>query len=235
MEKEKRTMMKKMLVGMLITCSFMLAACGIKENTENDIKVTEAPLVTQEIIVEEESETTVTPPLTTKKELPKLTATPAPAYHPFDGDISDYVYYYQDERNKAWEEDIIYIANKFIVQHPLLTDVKYSGGVSWLKNSNLEKESCAYNEESRKNFLQQINELILGVSELDDTEVIYELQKIIAALKDGHSFLYPVSTEAFPIYYAPLMVEEEYRLYVSAAPKEYEEIIFSYLESINGA
>ena len=82
-------MKKKTLAGMLITCSVILAACGVKDNSKTAAKVTEAPMITQKIVVTQE---------------PEATTTPVPVYQPFDGDTSTYVYYYQDERNKAWEE-----------------------------------------------------------------------------------------------------------------------------------
>lgn len=163
-----------------------------------------------------------------------VTATPILTYQPFAGDISEYVYYYEDERNKDWEEDIIYLANIFVNRHPMLADIEFLTGIDWVRKSDLSGTKSAYNEESRRNFLQQINDLVLKVADLDDTEIIYELQKCVALLKDGHSKIMISGTDAVPIYYVPIMTEGEYRFYVCGAPKKQEQNMYSYLESVNG-
>jgi len=229
-------MKKKIYAGMLITCSVILAACGVKENTETAVKVTETPVITQEIVVTQEPEATTTPtgsPASAKKELPKLTATPIPTYEPFDGDFSGYVYYYEDERNKDWEQDLVYIAKMFLVNHPRFQNASHMNYPEWEVTNNTKDAVTAYDEQMKEQFLKEINELVLKIESLSDTEIKYEVARIIALLDDLHSGIRLPLGKIFPIGFVALREKEEYKQYVYTTTEETKEILSAHLESIN--
>ena len=188
-------MKKKMLEGMLITYSFILAACGVKENTEITAKVTETPAVTQE------TKLTSTP---TPTELPEPTVTLLPSHQPFTGNASKYIYYHEDERNRNWEEDVIYFANKVLINHPMMTNVEYSIYAGWNRAKDSKISVSGYREGSKEQFLEQINALVMKISEMDDVDILYEMQRIVAMLNDGHTKVLVPGGDYFPIYYTAI-------------------------------
>lgn len=147
----------------------------------------------------------------------------------FDG-IKEYEYYYTEGRERLWEEDIIELAQNFLEIHPYLLNEEilcynYYFNMGW-KNT--------YDETKKQAFLKEVNQLIPRLSELTDMEVIYNVEKVIATLQDGHSTITNIqSSHGFPISVQPFYEEDTIKYYVTLISEEYNELMFAELISIN--
>ena len=122
------------------------------------------------------------------------TQTPAPE-PPYKGDGSKYTYIMADERDRQWEEDIVFFANAFLDflhGHPKLSgrsvvtyERNYSSGRLLIQNSS--EYTSFYDEALRNTFLEEVNLLILSIPTRSDKEIIISLQKIAALLHDAHT------------------------------------------------
>ena len=201
-------MKKWMLFGSLLVSVF-LCACGKSSDTAQEklagivttdatenSKPTETPVSTVTPFPTEAPVSTVT---TLPMETPALTPTPLPQYQPFFGDFSGYVYYYEDERNKDWEQDVVYIAKMFLTNHPVFQIASHMNMPGLEKSNNAKDAVTAYNEEKKEEFLKEINELVLNIKDLTDIEILYEMSRIVGLLEDLHSSVYVPYGKDFPI------------------------------------
>ncbi|HET6637543.1 MAG TPA: hypothetical protein VFH82_02030 [Gemmatimonadota bacterium] len=84
-------------------------------------------------------------------------------------------------------------------------------------------------------FAARVEELQARVGTLTDIAVANELQRIIASLGDGHSVLYPLSTETVEFPALPLQFWWfEEGLHVVGAPDEHADLIGARVEAIGG-
>lgn len=149
---------------------------------------------------------------------------------PFNGS-DEYEYYYNEGKERLWEEDIIELSKNFLENHPYLLDEEiicynYYFNMDW-KNT--------YDESKKHFFLDEINQLIPRISKLTDMGIIYEVEKAIAILKDGHSTITNIqSSHGFPISVQPFYKEDTIKYHVTLIPEEYQDLIFAELVSING-
>ena len=162
---------------------------------------------------------------------PTVVAATEPEKLPFE----DYEYLYTEERDRAWEKDIVYLAKVFLGVypadgHPLLVDDEFTsyetGAYMSLKRS--------YDEEKRISFTNQIIDLIDNIPTLSDAEILYGMQRIIATLSDAHSSLTLPLTECFVFTVEEFYSEQGVELRVVRIPAEYREALYGKLVAING-
>lgn len=152
----------------------------------------------------------------------------------FNGNADEYVYMYEEGRNRDWEEDIIYLAKTFLEMHPTLVDGNVFGYIASPGNLVVETVYC-YDENVRKEFIDMVNLLIPKIDEISDLEIFMEINRIIAITGDGYSYIGDYSIEkTFPVRFWGFCVDGEYGIYVRAISEEYSHLMYSKLESING-
>ena len=184
-------------------------------------------------------------PTTTVTPAPEVTPAPAPTpvpEPPYKGDGSKYTYIMADERDRQWEEDIVFFANAFLDflhGHPKLSgrsvvtyERNYSSGRLLIQNSS--EYTSFYDEALRNTFLEEVNLLILSIPTRSDKEIIISLQKIAALLHDAHTVV-DTSTDSFlGIFAGPLHTQTGMVYGILMARKEYESLLMSRLDGING-
>ena len=169
-------------------------------------------------------------------------ATPAPEM-PYKGDGSGYTYITTDERDREWEEDIVAFADfylNYLHGHPRLTDrtipvqeLRYASG-------KLDSQSRGQNNTNfldialREGFIAEVNDLIRSIPALSDREIAISLQRIVASLYDAHSLVgFPVDS-FLGVFAGPLHTETGVVYGILFARKEYEDLLMSRLNGING-
>ena len=155
-----------------------------------------------------------------------------PKWKPYTGNMEGYVYYYKTERERAWEEDVLSLADTFLNEHPLLLNEKSPLKIYAIRGFVQSQENL-YNELLHYTFLTSINNLIPRLSELTDDQIPYELQKIVAALGDFHSQVPLFVKYYFPMFVEPFYTDGAVELRVVGVPSEHKEFIYSKLVSIN--
>ena len=166
------------------------------------------------------------------------TQTPAPE-PPYKGDGSKYTYIMTDERDRQWEEDIVYLADTFLHYlhgHPKLIDQKCLviradsdtvGEGKWT-NANL------YDPALRDEFIRHINALILRIHDSSDAELLFGCSEAAALLGDAHSGISLSMDERFPLGVVQFYAKDVPEAYIVAAPKGYEDLLLCRLDAING-
>lgn len=159
-----------------------------------------------------------------------------PAY---TGSLDGYEYYHTTQREQNWEEDILFLAEAYLNGHPLLADDNFYIKTWTFHGTNAETEyaynNALLNPTLRGDFISQINGLIAQTPQLSDTQIVFEMQRIIASLHDLHSSLNLNNcyTQQLPLSLECLGSEDGYAYYVTAALSEYENILYGKLVSIN--
>ena len=186
----------------------------------------------------EETRPTTLPAPTQATTVPTTAAT-EPQWAPFTGKLGSYVYYYEDGRERDWEEDILHVAGVFLGEvyangHPLLTDMEFQTMFS-MDGMPVEYRSF-YDEAMREDFLQAINDLIPQIPELEDYEILFYLQAQVAKLRDLHSSVGAFETllTAFPLGLQPFYTEEGVEFRAVVLPGRQKEALYSRLTAING-
>lgn len=151
-----------------------------------------------------------------------------------DLEFDDYEYMYPSGRDRVWEQDVVYFAQMYLGEkptkgHPYLI----KDDIQLIDANQNTSMSCFYNEELRTQFIQEIRELITQIPELSDTGIIYELQRIVALLNDGHSYVNLNDTEFFQFVVEPLISDGNVNFYIVRLPAQYEHLLYSKLISIN--
>ena len=154
---------------------------------------------------------------------------------PEDNPFVNYTYRYTDDRDRAWEEDVVYLARIALGLtpyngHPLL--IKEEAQV-W-KMDNFVDFQCFYREDLRNDFITGMEQLILDIPALSDIEILYEMERVVAQLSDLHSYVYLPPSEIFVIMTEPFYSEEGMQLRVVRLPAEYKDALYGQLISING-
>ena len=178
--------------------------------------------------------TTVTP-------APEATPTPAPTpvpEPPYKGDGSTYTYIMTDERDRAWEEDIVYLADTFLHYlngHPRLIDRQCL--VNRLDGDAVGEGKTTYanlyDPALRDEFIRHINALILRIPDSSDAELLFGCSEATALLGDAHSGIRLSWDEVFPLGLVLLYAEDVPEAYIVAAPKGYEDLLLCRLDAIN--
>ena len=207
--------MRKFISLLVVCLCLCLCACGAEQTTESTAE-TEQTECTVVDIAEETNED-----ITEPEESPCV--------------FENYEYKHSDPRDLKWERDVVYLAKAFLgvypaEGHPLLADkesrVYYTGGIM--------KMESYYNAELRIRFTEQILDLIDNIPILSDTDILYEMQRIIAELSDAHSSLGIPVVESFAVTVEPFYTDAGVQLHAVRLPVEYSDCLYAQLVSING-
>lgn len=206
--------MKRLLINILVVLIIIsMAAC------QSEIVLDETAPVTEEPIPSETSEYTE-PSYETE---PTIEA----------DSLDDYEFIYDDERDRAWEEDVIFLAQTVLGKHPKVFEdvhwVKYSK--DW--SSGYLPVNIYYDVVLRNELIDQIRELISKIPEISDRAIQYELMRIVALLDDAHSSIYWAKGDRFPISLKVLYVGGDAGIYVVEAPEEYSDLLYTRLVCVN--
>ena len=154
--------------------------------------------------------------------------------------MEGYEYFHTNERDRAWEEDVLFMAEEFLTGHPLLADRKFYIYTYTFEGTRMNTETAydnsLYNEQLREEFIAGVNALIQNIPLLSDAQIVFEAQKLIANLKDCHSFLLAIQacTERLPLFVESMTTPDGYDYLVADVPAEWEELLHTKLVSING-
>lgn len=147
-----------------------------------------------------------------------------------------YRYYYSTERERAWEEDVVYLADTYLQNHPALTQKDcyiYTDASDFSYDTAYSGEM--YDAQLQMEFVEGINELIPRLWELSDQQITLELQGILSGVDGVFNLAYSGQTEVF----LPFTLETIYEngsvsFYAVDVPKEHEAALFGKLTAING-
>ena len=162
---------------------------------------------------------------------PTVVAATEPEKLPFE----DYEYLYTEERDRAWEEDVVFLAKAFLgvypmKGHPLLVDKEVQ---VWKPQNYIDFQNF-YQENMRGAFVTDLESLISQIPALTDTEILYEMQRIVGKLSDLHSHIYLPVADVFVFMVEPFYAEDDMQLRLVRLPAEYQDALFGELVSING-
>lgn len=212
--------MRRIFALILISC-LLLSACVAVPSNETTVA---------------ETETSATPTDVTEKatEAPTEPATEETEPQIVADSLDDYEYVYHYKWDRAWEEDIIFLAQTVLGRHP-----KVYEDYHWIATSKdwgkvYTPENPYYDISLRNEFIAQIRELIKQIPKMSNTEIHYELMRIVALLNDAHSSVFWVQSDLFPLMLKVLYDDSEAGIYVVKAPKAYEDLMYTRLVSING-
>ena len=158
---------------------------------------------------------------------------------PYKGDGSRYTYITTDERDREWEEDIVYLADTYLHYlngHPKLIDrqcLVIRADSDTVGKASMTRESL-YDPALRDEFIRHINALILRIHESSDSELLYGCSEAVALLGDAHSNVYLPQDEMFPLGLVLLYAEDVPEAYIFAAPQGDEDLLLCRLDAING-
>lgn len=149
----------------------------------------------------------------------------------------DYEYYYEDGRERLWEEDVLYFAETCLNGHPMLSDGCFyiHRKVSFPDAFMEDYSNAMYDPARRQEFIDAVNGLIPRLSELDDQQILFEMQRILAQLKDMNStFQLGETDQLLPISVQPIYENDTVSFYTVMVPAEQEDMLFGKLTAING-
>lgn len=182
------------------------------------------------------------PPATTAA--PTQAPTQAPTEPPtepmssvYDGTLDRYAYRYTNIRHRHWEEDILYAAQVLLGQvfangHPYLTDMEYQ--TFFAVDDNSVEYKTYYDPQLRQEFIRGINDLLDRIPELEDHEILYGLQRLVARLGDLHTYVVTPAQRVYPYLCLPFYEEEGVAWYVTVLPRAHEALLYSRVVEING-
>lgn len=156
----------------------------------------------------------------------------------YTGTAEGYVYCSTENRDLQWEEDILFLANSFLSDHPYLADKNtmiYTAD-ELFGAMEVDYSNALYNEILRNEFVGQVNALIPQVPELTDAQILYELKRIVASVGDILSNFTAVTAEdmVFPLVFDHFTEESGVSIYAVRVPEGCENIYQGKLTAING-
>ena len=160
-----------------------------------------------------------------------------PGYHP---DRESYEYCHHQERDRLWEEDILFFADTFLGTHPTLKESETTVHTliqlpaSPEFQQRYDDSDAFFDAEARKHFIAQINALIPSIPELTDAQIVYEMQRIVASLGDSHSGVDMGFRDFFPIEFDVIYENGEPSFYAVRVLQGHEELLLGKLTAING-
>ncbi|MCR5428697.1 MAG: hypothetical protein K6F16_06865 [Lachnospiraceae bacterium] len=177
--------------------------------------------------------------------MPTIAPSPEPEM-PYKGDGSKYEYIMTDERDRAWEEDIVYFADRFLDKdsgHSRLIErgceigdlIGSSDGAEYWITDRYES---LLDVEMREEFIARINSLLLSIPEKSDYELKYECAEAAAILHDNNSFVpfysAPENDMFFPLELKDFYTKGNPEAYIVSAPEGMENLLLCRLDAING-
>ena len=160
-----------------------------------------------------------------------------PGYHP---ERESYEYCHRQERDRLWEEDILFFADTFLGTHPTLKESETTVHTliqlpaSPEFQQRYDDSDAFFDTEARKHFIAQINALIPSVPKLTDTQIVYELLRIAATLGDAHSGLDVGFRDFFPIEFDAIYENGKPAFYAVRVTQGHEDLLLGKLTAING-
>ena len=157
------------------------------------------------------------------------------AWTGFTGSLEGYIYLHEKERDKKWEEDILFIAQDFLDNHPWLVDdtTRTYEVESYISTPDWEWKS-QYIPEKREAFLAEVNALLPLIPAYESEQLIWEIQRILAGIGECHANLFVPTTKLFPLSYYPFYENEELVIRVVSAPESKDHLLYCRLTAING-
>lgn len=146
----------------------------------------------------------------------------------------DYEYKYTDERDLAWEQDVVYFAQLYLGEktvkgHPYLVNKDYP-----TTDANRRAYSLRfYDPAIREQFIAEVFALIDRIPELSDLEIIFAMQQIVTLLRDAHTSVYVPYGKIFPVIVEQLEQDGQLGLYCVRIPAKHDELLFARLDAIN--
>ena len=217
----------KRMIGLLVAVIMMLSLPACIRTLEESAVPTEAPA--QEI---------------TQAATP--TAIPAPEPEmPYKGDGSKYVYFTTNERDREWEEDIVYFADHFLDPdsgHAKLIErgceIAYLNDLGNGYDDWESKYESLFDAELRDEFIKRINRLLLSISEKSESELRLGCAEAAAILNDAHTGVWLFSEKDtvsfYPLKVTPIYTDGVLEAYINAAPEGMEDLLLCRLDAING-
>ena len=153
-------------------------------------------------------------------------------------DYFHYEYRYENQRDLAWEEDIVYFAqtmlgNDTVDGQPYLTTNTVEIMPSDVGTDMISDYRSLYNEQMHQVFLNSVSILIDRITELTDMQIQYELRRIVCALEDCHSQVLVDRVARFPLAVECLESGGELGLYAVRLPADYEHLLYGKLVTVN--
>lgn len=149
--------------------------------------------------------------------------------------FDDYVYIHTDVRDLEWEEDIVYLAQMYLGEGPVKGHAALVN--AWYSVRDIDGHITTryfYEADLRDTFIGEIRALIEKVPELTDDQIVYEMQSIVALLKDAHTAVTLPTGEFFPYVVQQMEFDGELGLYVTRIPVQHSDLIYAELTAING-
>ena len=143
---------------------------------------------------------------------------------------------YTEERDKAWEEDILFLAEKYLTEHSYLSNTNFFIEYQPDLVSNVEYlyDNSAFDPEKQAAFIASVDALLAAIPELADERINYELVRMVAALGDVHSNVWPETQKLLSVFYEPFYDESGVEFRVTAVDGWKEELLLARLVSYNG-
>lgn len=155
----------------------------------------------------------------------------------YAGSLEGYEYCHAEGRDRAWEEDILYLAETCLSTHPYVmeTDCWVYRYPEPFGDPKTAYSSEIYQEKIRNRFLDRVNRVIPRIPEYTDARLAYEAKGIVAALGDIHSNVTVTAGDerVFPVCFVPITDGTEIRLYAVRVPEEHENIYLGRLVAVN--
>lgn len=177
-------------------------------------------------------------------ETPGPQATPEPsAEPPYKDARQPYTSVMTSERDKKWEEDVVYFANTYLdpyhghalVSDRLQTTTIYDSEIFRLYSSGSEN---FFDPELKARFIEKINGIILSIHESTDEQIVLGLWEAAALLPDLHAYVSLTDqavNEALLFSVAPIESEDGLGCVIDSCEEEYaEKLLGKRLVAING-
>ncbi len=173
---------------------------------------------------------------------PEPTEQPEPQ-PPYVDARKPYTYIMTDERDRKWEEDIVYFANMYLDPyngHALISDriqttTVYDSTLLRIASSGSRK---FFDPALKAQFIEKINEIILSIPERTDEEIVFGLWEAVALLPDMHAYVRQTDAariENLPFSVMPIQSEDGIACVIDACDEAYADALLGKrLIAING-
>lgn len=157
----------------------------------------------------------------------------------FTGDFDAYELRHTGKWERAWEEDILFFAEKYLTEHSRVSDrnffTEYALDLSG--EAEIVFDNSAFDPELRAEFVAAVDALLASIPERTDSSIINELRRIVVMLGDIHSGVYPGEEdfgEVLSVCYEPFYREDGVDFRVSLISENKKELMLAKLVSYNG-
>ena len=154
----------------------------------------------------------------------------------FTGDFDSYVPRYTGQWEKAWEEDVLFLARKYLTEHSYLSDgnffITYQPDLTGQKE--VVYENSAFDPAKREAFIRSVDGLLASIPELTDEQIHCELLRMVAALGDVHSNYWWHSGTYLPLFFQPFYNEDGVDYRVVTVRRGGDKLMLAKLVSYNG-